>query len=134
MAVHYSFDFSASRPEGVRWDFDTLAQALRRGVGVGDFLRDLEDAFESRTDPHDEVVTASAPDQMRHGWITTVYATAEKHFSRQATRGDKAVQFSVERRRLLALRRSQRARGDDDADSCMALARCSRRLRQLTRA
>eukprot|EP00959_Pyramimonas_sp_CCMP1952_P312964 6550968-Pyramimonas_sp.AAC.1 len=91
MAVHCSFDFSASRPEGARWDFDRLVQALRRGVGVGDFLRDLEDAFESRTDPHDEMVTASAPDQMWHEWITTVYATAEKHFSRQATKDDKAV-------------------------------------------
>eukprot|EP00959_Pyramimonas_sp_CCMP1952_P069441 1449172-Pyramimonas_sp.AAC.1 len=73
----YEFDLSSARKATTRWDFDRLASALRKGVGVADFLADVEAQFGAAPDYHTLLLHASAPDDAWQEWITTIYAAAE---------------------------------------------------------
>eukprot|EP00959_Pyramimonas_sp_CCMP1952_P460450 9479895-Pyramimonas_sp.AAC.1 len=124
---------SHSRVEQTSWDYDRLAQALRRGTGVQEFVRDLERAFDAGPDYHDLCLQASSPDEAWARWITTVYGVAEEHFGKHAGVNPRAQAFAAERSRLLAERRRIREADGDGEQVCMALARASRRLRVLRR-
>ena len=133
LKVDYTFDMSHSRTEQTAWDFDRLAQALRRGQGVPEFINELEREFAEGPDYHDLCVAAPAPDDAWARWITTVYAVAERHFGRQPASDPKAREYAAARSKLLADRRRLREVEGDDTHVCMELARASRRLRRLRR-